>query len=44
MYTQPLYGGTQHLIHRVMEPFGFEARGCPPAIRRRTEAIGMRTI
>lgn len=23
IYTQPLYGGTQHLIHQVIEPLGF---------------------
>jgi cystathionine beta-lyase/cystathionine gamma-synthase len=26
IYTQPLYGGTQHLIHQVIEPLGFVAR------------------
>ena len=26
LYTQPLYGGTQHLIHQVIEPLGFRAR------------------
>jgi cystathionine beta-lyase/cystathionine gamma-synthase len=26
LYTQPLYGGTQHLIHQVLEPLGFVAR------------------
>ena len=26
IYTQPLYGGSQHLIHQVIEPLGFEAR------------------
>jgi methionine-gamma-lyase len=25
LYTQPLYGGTQHLIHQVIEPLGFRA-------------------
>ncbi len=29
IYTQPLYGGTQHLIHQVIEPLGFSARGVP---------------
>ena len=29
VYTQPLYGGTQHLIHQVIEPLGFSARGVP---------------
>jgi len=23
LYTQPLYGGTQHLIHQLIEPLGF---------------------
>jgi len=27
VYTQPLYGGTQHLIHQLIEPLGFAARG-----------------
>jgi methionine-gamma-lyase len=27
LYTQPLYGGTQHLIHQVFEPLGFRAVG-----------------
>jgi methionine-gamma-lyase len=26
IYTQPLYGGTQHLIHQFIEPLGFVAR------------------
>jgi methionine-gamma-lyase len=26
VYSQPLYGGTQHLIHQVFEPLGFDAR------------------
>jgi len=26
IYTQPLYGGTQHLIHQVLEPLGFGTR------------------
>jgi cystathionine beta-lyase/cystathionine gamma-synthase len=25
VYTQPLYGGTQHLIHHIIEPLGFRA-------------------
>lgn len=25
IYTQPLYGGTQHLIHHIIEPLGFRA-------------------
>lgn len=27
LYTQPLYGGTQHLIHQVLEPLGFVTEG-----------------
>jgi cystathionine beta-lyase/cystathionine gamma-synthase len=26
LYTQPLYGGTQHLIHQVLEPLGFNTQ------------------
>jgi methionine-gamma-lyase len=29
LYTQPLYGGTQHLIHEIIEPLGFAARPVP---------------
>jgi methionine-gamma-lyase len=29
IYTQPLYGGTQHLIHQVIEPLGFAAQAVP---------------
>jgi methionine-gamma-lyase len=29
IYTQPLYGGSQHLIHQIIEPLGFEARAVP---------------
>ena len=25
LYTQPLYGGTQHLVHQILEPLGFTA-------------------
>jgi len=25
VYTTPLYGGTQHLIHQILEPFGIRA-------------------
>ncbi|HTT76329.1 MAG TPA: PLP-dependent transferase [Candidatus Binataceae bacterium] len=42
IYTQPLYGGTQHLIHQIIEPLGFaaypvragDARGLAAAIGR----------
>src|ERR1700730_1275689 len=27
IYTQPLYGGSQHLMHQIIEPLGFEAIG-----------------
>src|SRR5258707_2940876 len=41
IYTQPLYGGSQHLIHQVIEPLGFEARGVPAGdTKALTEAIG----
>ena len=29
IYTQPLYGGSQHLIHQIIEPLGFEAHAAP---------------
>ncbi len=29
LYTQPLYGGTQHLIHHIIEPLGFKAVPIP---------------
>ncbi|HKA15450.1 MAG TPA: PLP-dependent transferase [Myxococcota bacterium] len=29
LHTQPLYGGTQHLMHQVLEPLGFTAVGVP---------------
>src|SRR5205809_2447367 len=29
LYTQPLYGGTQHLIHQLLEPLGFTVAGVP---------------
>jgi methionine-gamma-lyase len=42
LYTQPLYGGTQHLIHQVLEPLGFAARplraGSTAAITQAIEA------
>jgi methionine-gamma-lyase len=41
LYTQPLYGGTQHLIHQLLEPLGFAARavraGATAAITRAIE-------
>ncbi len=37
VYTTPVYGGTQHLIHQVMEPFGMQgipvAAGDGPALQ-----------
>jgi cystathionine beta-lyase/cystathionine gamma-synthase len=29
LHTRPLYGGTQHLVHQVLEPLGFTAVGVP---------------
>jgi methionine-gamma-lyase len=29
IYTQPLYGGTQHLIHQIIEPLGFATQAVP---------------
>src|SRR5229473_10530 len=29
IYTQPLYGGSQHLIHQIIEPLGFDVRAVP---------------
>jgi len=44
LYTQPLYGGTQHLIHQVLEPLGFATRalraGDTAAITRAIETTG----
>jgi methionine-gamma-lyase len=37
VYTQPLYGGTQHLIHQVIEPLGFDTR---PVRGGNTRALG----
>jgi methionine-gamma-lyase len=36
IYTQPLYGGTQHLIHQIIEQLGFEAR---PVLAGDTRAL-----
>jgi methionine-gamma-lyase len=36
IYTQPLYGGTQHLIHQVIEPLGYVAR---PVAAGETQAL-----
>jgi cystathionine beta-lyase/cystathionine gamma-synthase len=33
IYTQPLYGGTQHFIHQILEPLGFKAQGVPAGDR-----------
>lgn len=33
LHTRPLYGGTQHLIHQVLEPLGLRARGVPAGNR-----------
>jgi methionine-gamma-lyase len=37
LYTQPLYGGTQHLVHQVLEPLGFTAVGVPAGDRHALE-------
>jgi len=37
LYTQPLYGGTQHLVHQVLEPLGFKAVGVPAGDRQALE-------
>jgi methionine-gamma-lyase len=37
LYTQPLYGGTQHLVHQVLEPLGFTAVGVPAGDRQALE-------
>ncbi len=29
LHTEPLYGGTQHFVHQVLEPLGFEVVGVP---------------
>lgn len=40
IYAQPLYGGTQHLLHQVIEPLGFVARPIAAGdTRGLTEAI-----
>jgi len=40
IYTQPLYGGSQHLIHQIIEPLGFDARPVPAGnTRALSEAI-----
>jgi cystathionine beta-lyase/cystathionine gamma-synthase len=33
LHTRPLYGGTQHLMHQVLEPLGFTAMGVPAGDR-----------
>jgi cystathionine beta-lyase/cystathionine gamma-synthase len=33
LHTRPLYGGTQHLVHQVLEPLGFTAVGVPAGDR-----------
>lgn len=42
VYTRPVYGGTQHLIHQVLEPLGFRAQavaaGDAPALERAASA------
>jgi cystathionine beta-lyase/cystathionine gamma-synthase len=33
LHTRPLYGGTQHLVHELLEPLGFTAVGVPAGDR-----------
>jgi cystathionine beta-lyase/cystathionine gamma-synthase len=33
LHTRPLYGGTQHLMHQVLEPLGFTVVGVPAGDR-----------
>ena len=33
LHTTPLYGGTQHLVHQLLEPLGFTAVGVPAGDR-----------
>ncbi|HXK26065.1 MAG TPA: PLP-dependent transferase [Myxococcota bacterium] len=33
LHTRPLYGGTQHLMHQLLEPLGFTAVGVPAGDR-----------
>jgi cystathionine beta-lyase/cystathionine gamma-synthase len=41
VYSTPLYGGTQHLIHQLLQPFGLRGLGIPAGETRRLgEAIG----
>ena len=40
IYTQPLYGGTQHLIHQIFEPLGFVRL---PVAAGDTQALGDRS-
>jgi cystathionine beta-lyase/cystathionine gamma-synthase len=35
LHTRPLYGGTQHLVHELLEPLGFTAVGVPAGDRER---------
>ena len=34
IYTKPLYGGSQHLIHQIIEPLGFDVRAVPAGARK----------
>ena len=35
LHTRPLYGGTHHLVHELLEPLGFTAVGVPAGDRDR---------
>jgi cystathionine beta-lyase/cystathionine gamma-synthase len=37
IHTQPLYGGTQHLVHQLLEPLGFTVVGVPAGNRSALE-------
>jgi cystathionine beta-lyase/cystathionine gamma-synthase len=37
LHTRPLYGGTQHLVHQLLEPLGFKAVGVPAGDRTALE-------
>ncbi|MBI5368503.1 MAG: PLP-dependent transferase [Planctomycetes bacterium] len=49
LYTEPLYGGTHHLLHQLLVPLGFKAVGVPagdaPALAAAAQACeGLRLI
>ncbi len=46
LHTQPVYGGTDHVMHHMLEPFGISAHGVPAgstdALREVARALGDR--